>query len=60
MEYMIWPRALAISETLWTDARLRNRKFFVNEGGATVRTFRPIRRQLCPQHLRSYHLSPLG
>jgi len=29
-EYMIWPRALAISETLWTDARLRNWKFFVN------------------------------
>ena len=28
--YMIWPRALAISETLWTDARLRNWKFFVN------------------------------
>ena len=30
VEYMIWPRALAISETLWTDARLRNWKFFVN------------------------------
>lgn len=30
VEYMIWPRALAISETLWTDALLRNWKFFVN------------------------------
>ena len=30
VEYMIWPRALAISETLWTDARLRNWKYFVN------------------------------
>ena len=30
VEYMIWPRALAISETLWIDARLRNWKFFVN------------------------------
>ena len=30
VEYMLWPRALAISETLWTDARLRNWKFFVN------------------------------
>ena len=30
VEYMIWPRALAISETPWTDARVRNWKFFVN------------------------------
>lgn len=30
VEYMVWPRALAISETLWTDARLRNWKFFVH------------------------------
>lgn len=30
VEYMIWPRALAISETLWTSSESRNWKFFVN------------------------------
>lgn len=29
VEYMVWPRALAISETLWTNAESRNWKFFV-------------------------------
>lgn len=30
VEYMVWPRALAISETLWSDAQSRNWKFFVH------------------------------